>query len=68
MYVWYGTNEFNFEKLLNPPEYAPTTCVGCGTIINLSEDGYSHGPDGYRCEVCTVKAVAEKVRRRATSN
>jgi hypothetical protein len=28
IYIWYGTNEYNFEKLLNPPAYnrgnAPT--------------------------------------------
>jgi hypothetical protein len=23
MYVWYGTNEYNFEKLRNPPKFKP---------------------------------------------
>jgi len=63
MYVWYGTNEYNFEKLVNPPDYAPTTCVGCGTIIRVNQDGYSHGPDGYRCHVCTQKAFAKTIRK-----
>jgi hypothetical protein len=67
IYVWYGTNEYNFQKLVNPPDYAPTTCVGCGTIISLSEDGYSHGPEGYRCDACTEKALAEKVRKRTAN-
>jgi hypothetical protein len=26
MYVWHGTNEYNFEKLENPPDYEPR-CV-----------------------------------------
>ena len=33
MYVWYGTNEHNFEKLENPPAYEPTHCGGCGRVI-----------------------------------
>lgn len=24
IYVWYGTNEYNFEKLENPPAYEST--------------------------------------------
>src|SRR3990172_1895602 len=24
IYVWYGTNEYNFEKLKNPPSFEPT--------------------------------------------
>src|SRR3989338_6669733 len=26
LYVYYGTNEHNFEKLKNPPKYKPTHC------------------------------------------
>jgi len=52
MYVYYGTNEYNFEKLENPPAYEPTRCGRCGRVIVLGEDGYSTGPDGYRCEDC----------------
>ncbi len=66
--MWYGTNEYNFEKLVNPPDYAPTTCVGCGTVISLAEDGYPHGPDGYRCDACTEKALPERIRRRTASD
>ncbi|HIJ74913.1 MAG TPA: hypothetical protein HPP83_12505 [Candidatus Hydrogenedentes bacterium] len=53
MYVWYGTNEYNFEKLEDPPEYEPTTCTKCGAVISLSEDAYSLGAEGYRCEKCS---------------
>lgn len=44
MYVWYGTNEYNFEKLPNPPPYEPTKCSKCGSVIVLSEDAYSIRP------------------------
>jgi hypothetical protein len=54
MYVWYGTNEYNFEKLENPPAYKPTKCSKCGAVIVLSGSGYSYGADGYRCEACTA--------------
>ena len=52
MYVYYGTNEYNFERLDNPPAYEPTHCGGCGKTIALGTDGYSVGPEGYRCEAC----------------
>jgi hypothetical protein len=53
MYVWYGTNDYNFEKLQNPPDYEPTKCSRCGEVIVLSEGGYSHKGDEYWCEECT---------------
>jgi hypothetical protein len=52
MYVYYGTNEYNFEKLENPPTYEPTHCRSCGRVIALGRDGYEVGPKGYRCESC----------------
>lgn len=52
MYVWYGTNEYNFEKLENPPEYDPTLCSSCGRIIKLGTDGYSLLGDKYTCAKC----------------
>lgn len=53
MYVEYGTNEYNFEKLENPPDYEPTKCDKCGKIIVLSEGGYSQRADKYWCPECT---------------
>lgn len=53
MYVWYGTNEYNFEKLENPPEYEPTTCSKCGKVIHLGEGGYSTRGDDYFCLKCS---------------
>ncbi len=55
MYVHYGTNEYNFEKLSNPPKYEPTKCAGCGAVIVMSKGGYSCGPKGYLCMKCTEK-------------
>jgi hypothetical protein len=54
MYVYYGTNEYNFEKLRNPPKYKPTYCSACGGVIILSEGGYSTRGREYLCEACTM--------------
>lgn len=53
MYVYYGTNEYNFEKLENPPAYKPTRCVKCKKVIRSGEDGYSITTNGYFCERCS---------------
>jgi hypothetical protein len=55
-YVWYGTNEYNFEKLKDPPAYEPTRCSTCGAVIKLSADGYSTLGDKSCCETCTTFA------------
>lgn len=53
MYVWYGTNEYNFTKLENPPAFKPTHCKRCNVIISLSEDAHASIPnEGYVCERC----------------
>ncbi len=53
-YVYFGTNEYNFEKLENPPEYEPTRCAECNKVISLSEEGYTIKPSGdYVCENCS---------------
>ena len=54
MYVYYGTNEYNFEKLTNPPTYEPTLCSRCGKVIHLGDGGYSSSADGYSCMDCTL--------------
>ena len=56
MYVWYGTNEYNFEKLQNPPVYQPTRCSKCGKTIVLSGGGYSMQGGKYLCEACMLNA------------
>lgn len=52
MYVWYGTNEYNFEKLENPPKFPRTHCAGCDKIIRLPNDDYTSLKDIYACEEC----------------
>jgi hypothetical protein len=52
MYVYFGTNEYNFEKLANPPTYEPTRCKQCGQVIKLGEGGYSVKGGDYFCMAC----------------
>jgi hypothetical protein len=52
MYVWYGTNEYNFEKLPNPPKFPRTHCAGCDKIISLPDGGYTSLRDIYVCGEC----------------
>jgi hypothetical protein len=53
MYVWYGTNEYNFEKLEKPPSFKPTLCASCQSRIKLGEGGYMIKPGGdYLCDSC----------------
>ncbi len=59
MYVWYGTNEYNFEKFQNPPEYEPTRCKTCNRIIRLSQGGYSIAGGEYQCVRCTSEQVPQ---------
>ncbi|MCI0335696.1 MAG: hypothetical protein L0228_21020 [Planctomycetes bacterium] len=55
MYVYYGTNEYNFDVLENPPQYEPTKCSRCGAVIPLANGGYSYsGKEGYLCFDCTA--------------
>ena len=53
MYVYYGTSEYNFEKLKNPPKFKPTRCAKCKKIIHLGEDGYSMHSGRYYCMECS---------------
>lgn len=62
MYVWYATNEYNFEVLEDPPKYEPTCCDGCGRVIKLATDGHTIAPTGTFCERC---ADLERSRRTA---
>lgn len=55
MYIYYGTNEYNFVKLKDLPEYEPTRCTSCNDIIVLAEGGYSQSSEGYFCLECSNK-------------
>ena len=54
MYAWYGTNEYNFEKLENPPRFKNTYCSKCGDRIVLPDGGYSVLCDVYLCYDCGI--------------
>lgn len=53
-YVYYGTNEYNFEKFENPPEYEPTRCSKCNSIIDCGRDGFSIKENEYYCSNCSI--------------
>lgn len=53
MYVYYGTNEYNFAKLENPPAFEPTNCSDCSKVIRLGLGGYSTFAGKYRCDKCS---------------
>jgi hypothetical protein len=57
MYVYYETNEFNFDKLQNPPAYKPTLCSKCGVTIKLGTDGHTISGKEYWCEECARKEL-----------
>jgi hypothetical protein len=63
MYVWYGTNNFNFSKLETPPPYEPTKCIDCGCLIVLSSDQYARCADGHRCLDCSDLQAEKRFRR-----
>lgn len=56
MYAWYGTNEYNFTKLKNPPQYEPTRCSKCDKIIVLGEESYVMSNKGFFCARCEEDA------------
>jgi hypothetical protein len=59
MYVYYGTNEYNFVKLEDPPKYKPTKCAKCKKVIKLGEDGYSIKGKEYYCMQCAGLDLAK---------
>ena len=67
MYVYYGTNEYNFEKLENPPVYEPTKCTKCGAIIVLSHGGYSIKGDESWCGRCSDEEMKKILQKRRSS-
>lgn len=53
VYVYYGTNDYNFVKLENPPPFEPTLCTKCSTRLDLGEGGYSQMGSKYYCLSCS---------------
>jgi hypothetical protein len=52
MYVYYGTNEYNFVKLQDPPRFEPTRCANCHRVIRLAQDPCTISQDKYYCGRC----------------
>jgi uncharacterized protein YecA (UPF0149 family) len=52
MYVWYGTNEYNHEKLPDPPAFKPTLCAKCKRRIVLPDGGFTIKAEKYYCDRC----------------
>ncbi len=64
IYVYYGTNEYNFRKLKDPPTFEPTRCARCNEIIVLSAGGYSMTGEDYFCASCSVIETEKRLRSR----
>ena len=65
MFVYFATNEHNFEKLENPPAYEPTKCSKCKKVIRLGEDGYSRPAGPARRFWRARTGAANAARRRS---
>jgi len=63
IYVYYGTNEYNFEKLANPPTFKPTRCARCRKVIHLGEDGYTVKGKEHLCEDCANRGFATLLKK-----
>lgn len=57
MYVWYGTNEYNFVKLKDPPAFEPTLCTVCQKVIRQGEDGYTRQAGKFYCMECRPEVL-----------
>ncbi len=52
LFVEYGTNEYNFEKLETPPSFEPTHCRRCGVPVRLAHDSYTMSGEDVVCPAC----------------
>ncbi|KZV74415.1 hypothetical protein PENSPDRAFT_749359 [Peniophora sp. CONT] len=51
--VWFGTNQFNFETLPNPPAFRPKFCDTCHKPVKQNTENYSPNRiGGVTCEPC----------------
>lgn len=68
IYVYYGTNEYNFEKLVNPPAFKPKHCTDCRTTIFLAEGGYSTLGGKYYCMRCSDMSLEKRAKEIQAEN
>ncbi|MFH1644100.1 MAG: hypothetical protein ABIA74_02900 [bacterium] len=52
MYVYYGTGDYNFEQLPNPPKYKALRCAKCSSYIKLGDEECFITNEGYLCSKC----------------
>ena len=52
LFVYFGTNEYNFDILKDPPKFETTLCSKCNRKINLTEDFYTTYKGEHICEKC----------------
>lgn len=67
MVAYYGTNDYNFVKLQDPPRFEPTRCAACREIVRLARDSYMRDSDRYYCAVCARKKMTGSSRTRQKS-
>ena len=67
MVSYYGTNDYNFVKLENPPRYEPTHCADCRKIIRLARESYMRDGDKYLCARCARKKMTDSSETRQKS-
>jgi hypothetical protein len=60
-YVGFGTSEYNFEKLENPPAFEPTRCSTCGMIIRRAEGGYTMRSKEFFCHSCEPIVIPHRM-------
>ena len=53
LFVYDATNEYNFEKLENPPAFEPTCCSRCGVRLRLTHDAYVMCSGAFTCAACS---------------
>jgi hypothetical protein len=59
LYLYYGTNKYNFEPLEETPAYEATHCSQCGRVIILGQGSYARTDIGFLCDRCMAKAFPE---------
>lgn len=68
MYVWYGTNDYNLEKLKDPFKFKPTQSSQCGIIIKRGYEGCTGLPNGkFLCDTCGTSQFTELVDERLSN-
>jgi hypothetical protein len=64
MFIYLGTNEYNFEILEDLPAYEPARCSVCSKIIRQGRESYSIDPDEkYTCLNCAEIKIPDFTKK-----